>query len=213
MGTPVKNFHADNFHLLCDRLGRKDKELKAIIDTYGYPPLWTRPPGFATLVHIILEQQVSLASAKAAFIKLTEKLTQITPRNLLQLTDEEMRACYFSRQKMKYVRHLAEAILSDDLNLDEISSLPDDLIRQELKRIKGVGDWTADIYLLFALQRTDVFPTGDLAMVSAFKEIKNLNGGISKDQMIALSIKWSPHRSVATMILWHYYIRKRGLKV
>lgn len=212
MATAIKSFHTGNFHLLCDRLGRKDKELKAIIDKYGYPPMWTRPQGFPTLVHIILEQQVSLASAKAAFIKLKEKLTDITPSGLLLLTDEEMKACYFSRQKMWYARHLAEAIRSEKLKLHEISSFPDDEIRQELKRIKGIGDWTADIYLLFALQRTDVFPIGDLAMVNAFREIKKLNGA-SKEEMIALSKIWSPHRSVATMLLWHYYIRKRGLKI
>lgn len=209
----IKYFHADNFHLLCDRLGRKDKELKAIIEVYGYPPMWTRPPGFATLIHIILEQQVSLASAKAAFLKLTEKLGHITPASLLLLSDEEMKACYFSRQKMLYARHLAENIVSNGLDLEAISALPDDHIRLALKRIKGIGDWTADIYLIFALQRTDVFPVGDLAMVNAFKEVKKLKNGISREEMISVSKIWSPHRSVATMLLWHYYIRKKGLRV
>ena len=207
-----KQFHADNFLPICNELAGIDKDLGAIIQTYGYPTMWTRPPGFATLVYIILEQQVSLASAKAAFTRLQERLTPLTPDNLLLLTDEEMRACYFSRQKMQYVRHLATAIVSKQLKIDELSSLPDQQVRKELRQIKGIGDWTADIYLMFALQRTDVFPVGDLAMVNAFKEIKKLNG-ISREEIIQLSKAWSPHRSIATMLLWHYYIRKKGIKI
>jgi DNA-3-methyladenine glycosylase II len=209
----IKSFHPDNFHLLCDQLGRKDNELKSIIDNYGYPPMWNRPPGFSTLVHIILEQQVSLASAKAAFIKLNEKLGDLTPENLLQLTDEEMKACYFSRQKMNYARHLAQTIQKGELNLLQLSDLPDTTIREALKRIKGIGDWTADIYLLFALQRTDVFPTGDLAMMNAFKELKKLHAATAREEIIGMAEKWKPHRSVATMLLWHYYIQKRGIRV
>lgn len=209
----IETFHADNFQWLCDQLAKKDKALGSIIETYGYPPMWTRSPGFATLIHIILEQQVSLASAKAAFIKLKERLVEITPAGLLALTDEEMRACYFSRQKMVYARHLAQAIQENDLNLVDMSGLPDEHVRFALKRIKGIGDWTADIYLIFALQRTDVFPIGDLAMVNAFKEVKKLDDGISKEELNNLSEIWSPHRSIATMLLWHYYIKKRGLIV
>ena len=180
---------------------------------YGYPPLWSRPQGFSTLIHIILEQQVSLASARAAYMKLQEQLTEITPERLLKLSDDEMKACYFSRQKMKYARYLAEAIISNALNLDEFPQFPDDIIRQRLKQIKGIGDWTADIYLLFALQRTDIFPVGDLAMVQAFREIKKLQPGTTREEMVVISQQWSPHRSIATMLLWHYYIRKKGLTV
>lgn len=207
----IERFHADNFQSICDKLAKKDKGLRAIIKTYGYPPMWTRPPGFATLIHIILEQQVSLASAKAAFLKLKERLVEITPAGLLALTDEEMRACYFSRQKMAYARHLAQAIQVNDLNLVDMSGLPDEHVRFALKRIKGIGDWTADIYLIFALQRTDVFPTGDLAMVNAFKEVKKIDNNVTKDELNNLSEIWSPHRSIATMLLWHYYIKKRGI--
>jgi DNA-3-methyladenine glycosylase II len=218
MKTTVKKeetlrFHKANFSALCDVLSKKDLHLKNIVRQYGYPPMWTRPANFQTLIHIILEQQVSLASAKAAFLKLKEKLVTITPEKLLQLTDAELKACYFSRQKIVYARHLATAIVSKQLNLKKLSLLPDEKIREELKRIKGIGDWTVDIYLLFALQRTDIFPTGDLAMVNAFKEIKRLEKQVSKEEVIALSENWKPHRSVATMILWHYYIQKRGLRI
>jgi DNA-3-methyladenine glycosylase II len=207
------SFHRDNFHSLCDQLGNRDKALKAIITKYGYPPLWSRPADFSTLIHIILEQQVSLASAKAAFDKLKAKLGSITPENLIKLTDEEMKACYFSRQKTEYARHLAEAIIEKKLKLKELSTLPDIMIREELKRIKGIGDWTADIYLLFALQRTDIFPTGDLAMINAFKEIKELEKQVTKEEIIELAEIWKPWRSIATMLLWHYYIQKRGIRI
>jgi DNA-3-methyladenine glycosylase II len=206
-------FDKANFSSLCDLLSKKDQHFKIIIEQYGYPPMWTRPASFPTLIHIILEQQVSLASAKAAFVKLKEKLGTITPLKLLLLTDSEMRSCYFSRQKMVYARHLAGAIVSKKLNLKKLSLLPDEKIREELKRIKGIGDWTADIYLLFALQRADIFPTGDLAMINAFKEIKQLKKPVTKEEIITISEIWKPHRSIATMLLWHYYIQKRGLRI
>lgn len=206
-------FHKANFSSICDLLSKKDLHLKTILRQYGYPPMWTRPANFQTLIHIILEQQVSLASAKAAFVKLKEKLGIITPEKVLLLTDAEMKACYFSRQKIVYARHLAEGIVSKQLDLKKLSKLPDEKIREELKRIKGIGDWTVDIYLLFALQRTDIFPTGDLAMINAFKEIKQVEKQISKEEIITLSESWKPHRSVATMLLWHYYIQKRGLRI
>ena len=206
-------FNKANFSSLCDLLSKKDPDFKTIIKQYGYPPMWTRPATFPTLIHIILEQQVSLASAKATFVRLKEKLVTITPEKLLLLTDAEMRACYFSRQKTVYARHLAEAIVSKRLNLKKLSFQPDEKIRQELKCIKGIGDWTADIYLLFALQRTDIFPTRDLAMINAFKEIKQLKTLVTKGEIIVLSKNWQPHRSIATMLLWHYYIQKRGLRI
>lgn len=207
------SFHADNFHLLCDELVKKDSSLAAIVESYGYPPMWTRPQGFASLVHIILEQQVSLASARAAFNKLCEKIGVITPANLMRLSDEEMRACYFSRQKMKYVRHLSEMLLSGELQLEQFSRATQDDIRRKLKSVKGIGDWTVDVYLIFALQRTDIFPIGDLALVQAMKDIKNLPKEVSRDELITISVLWSPYRSIASFLLWHYYLRKKGINI
>jgi DNA-3-methyladenine glycosylase II len=205
-------FHKDNFHQLCDILSRKDKDLKQIIKKYDHPPMWTRPATFSTLIHIILEQQVSLASAKAAFIKLKEKVKTITPQKLLLMTDAEMKACYFSRQKMVYARHLSQSILSKKLDLKKLPSLADHEIKNELKQVKGIGDWTADVYLLFALQRTDLFPTGDLAMMNALKEIKQLSKHTSTETILTIAENWRPYRSIATMILWHYYLQKRVLR-
>jgi DNA-3-methyladenine glycosylase II len=174
--------------------------------------MWTRSQNFQTLIHIILEQQVSLASARAALNKLRERVGTVTPKKMLTLSDEELRACYFSRQKTVYARCLANAIVSRQINLKRLSSHEDSEIRQQLKTIKGIGDWTVDVYLLFALQRADVFPLGDLAMVTALKEIKQLPKQVSQDKLLRLADDWRPYRSVATMLLWHYYIQKKGIK-
>ena len=205
-------FNRQNFHSLCHQLAKKDKHLKSIIREYGYPPVWTRAANFQTLIHIILEQQVSLASARAALNKLKERLGTITPGKLLILSDQELKACYFSRQKIVYARSLAEAIISKRINLKKMSALDDAEIRQQLKTIKGIGDWTVDVYLLFALQRTDVFPLGDLAMVNALKEIKQLPVETSQEKLLSLAETWRPYRSIATMLFWHHYIQKRRIK-
>ncbi|MFI5186834.1 MAG: DNA-3-methyladenine glycosylase family protein, partial [Chitinophagales bacterium] len=113
-------FNKDNFHSLCDRLSKKDKALNAVIKKFGYPPVWTRTASFQTLIHIILEQQVSLPSARAALNKLKEKLGIITPGKLLALSDAELKACYFSRQKMVYAKCLAQAIVSKQIDLKKL---------------------------------------------------------------------------------------------
>jgi DNA-3-methyladenine glycosylase II len=206
-------FHKGNFYLLCKRLARKDNDLKQILEKHGYPPMWTRPATFSTLVLTILEQQVSLASAYAAFKKLKEKIKSVTPENILALTDAELRTCYFSRQKIIYARELANAIKNNQLNLNQLSLATEEEVRHELKKIKGIGDWTADVYLMHALQRTDLFPLGDIALVNSLKEIKQLPIHITKEEMLAIAETWRPYRTIASMILWHAYIQKRGIKI
>ena len=175
--------------------------------------MWRRTNTFQTLILIILEQQVSLASAWAAFTKLRKKIKYITPARVLAITDEELRSCYFSRQKTVYARELARAFISKEIRLRKMVGHHDDDIRETLKKIKGIGDWTVDVYLLFALQRSDVFPHGDLAMINAFKEVKGLSAKTGKEKIIEMAEAWRPYRSVATMILWHHYLsrRKKGI--
>jgi DNA-3-methyladenine glycosylase II len=201
-----EQFSKSNFHTICDHLALQDADLAAIITAYGYPPMWSRPNTFETLVHIILEQQVSLASALSALNKLKERVQELTPSRLLLLTDEEMRACYCSRQKTIYIKYLAETLLSGQLNLTELEHLPNDAIRTKLITLKGIGNWTIDVYLMFVLQRADIFPIGDLAAVNAFKRVKGLATGISKEEIIEIAAQWQPYRTVATMLLWHYYL-------
>lgn len=206
-------FSKDNFHSICNLLSEKDKTLKAIIDEYGLPPMWTRPAIFQSLILTILEQQVSLASAYSAFKKLKEKIGFVTPKKILALSDAELKSCYFSRQKIIYVRELATAIITKKLNLKKLALLTDEEIRTELKKIKGIGDWTVDVYLMHALQRSDLFPLGDIALVNSLKHVKQLHPKTTKEEMLAIAESWRPYRTVASMILWHAYIQRKGIKV
>jgi DNA-3-methyladenine glycosylase II len=199
-------FDKSNYQIICDKLATKDADLQKIIDTHGYPPFWSRANSFESLVHIILEQQVSLASALSALNKLKERVQELTPARILLLTDEEMRACYVSRQKNGYIKYLAEALLSGQLKLDEFHDLPDDEIRKQLVALKGIGNWTADVYLMFALQRADIFPIGDLAAVNALKRVKHLPAQTTSEEMLEITAQWKPYRTLAAMLLWHYYL-------
>ncbi len=159
-----------------------------------------------------MEQQVSLASALSAFNKLKAKLGDITPKNVLSLTDKEMKAAYFSRQKILYARNLAEAILSEKLNVQSLENLPDVEAKHELKKIKGIGDWTADIYLLMALLRADVMPKGDLALHVAWQKLKKLTERPNSDDFLRIAEKWKPFRAVAARLLWHFYLSAKDSK-
>ncbi|XZF12781.1 DNA-3-methyladenine glycosylase family protein [Chitinophagaceae bacterium MMS25-I14] len=205
-------FNAENYHALCEYLAGRDSHLKTILDAHGYPPMWIRENTFETLVHIILEQQVSLASALAALNKLKEQIKYITPDIVLQLSDEEMRACFVSRQKTGYIRGLAQAIKEGTINLETFAAMPDDEIRNRLINLKGIGNWTIDVYLMFTLQRADIFPIGDLAAVNAVKRLKQLAPATTREEILEISESWKPYRSVASMMLWHYYLCNTGKK-
>ena len=213
MGQTISTFNADNFHRLCRKLAKKDGELAAIIREHDYPPMWTRPATFQSLILFILEQQVSLASAYAAFKKLKERIGYVTPEKILRLTDQDLRDCYFSRQKIVYARELAGIIRSRKLKLNKFALLADEEVRSELIKIKGIGHWTADVYLMHSLQRTDLFPLGDIALVNSLKEVKQLPKDTTKERMLEIAEAWRPNRTVAAMILWHAYIKKRGIKI
>lgn len=202
----LNTFSPSSLRSRCDDLAASDPDLAAIIRTHGYPPMWNRPNTFETLVHIILEQQVSLASALAALNKLRERIREITPQNVLLLSDAELKACYFSRQKTSYVRFLAESVMNRHIDLQALTQLPDDAVRSTLTSLKGIGNWTVDVYLIFVLRRADIFPLGDLAAVNALKRIKNLPKDTHRDLLLPLIERWKPHRTIATMLLWHFYL-------
>lgn len=208
----IQTFNEDNFNTLCDAVAAGDEHLKSIIDTHGYPPLWSRTPTFATLIHIILEQQVSLASAKAALVKLQEKIGLITPDKVLLLTDEELKACYFSRQKIIYARHLADAVAQGTIKIESLEQMENDEIRVQLKKLKGIGDWTVDVFLIMVLHRTDVFAPGDIALLKSIKEVKNLPMDTPKEKLLQITEGWQPYRTVACYLLWHAYLEKRKAK-
>ena len=196
----------ENLPLYCQQLADKDTDLAFVFQNFGTPPLWKREANFATLIHIILEQQVSLASALSAFNKLKAKLGSITPEGVLSLTDDELKAAYFSRQKILYARNLAETIVSGQLNLPSLENLPNEEVKIELKKIKGIGDWTADIYLLMAMLRADVMPKGDLALHVAWQGLKQSEARPTSDEFQQIAQKWKPFRAVAARLLWHYYL-------
>lgn len=193
----------------CDSLARRDLDLAQILETHGYPPLWHREPGFPTLLHIILEQQVSLASAKAAFEKLRQRLGAVTPEGFLTLSDEELKACFFSRQKTRYGRALAEAVVSGKLDLESLTHHPNEAVRTALVQLPGIGTWTADIYLMMALRRPDVFPLGDLAAVNALKSVKRLPRDTPREALAEIAETFRPHRTAATFLLWNHYLREK----
>ncbi len=194
------------------KLIERDRDLAKIVDAYGYPPQWQRKPGFPTVIRIILEQQVSYASAKAAFERLNKAVDNLTPASFLSLDDAELKAIGFSRQKTRYGRELAQAIVDRSLDLASLDKLDDLTIRKKLTTIKGIGDWTVDIYLMMALQRLDVFPSKDLAVAIAIKEIKNLDTRPKAAELESITQSWQPYRAVATQILWHYYLNRQLLK-
>ena len=198
-----------SFSSICDLLGEQDADLKNIIVQFSYPPYWSRKPGFETLIHIILEQQVSLASAKSALNKLQARIGKITPENVASLSDEELKACYFSRQKIQYARHLAKALLAKHLDLKKLAQEPDNAVKVSLKELPGIGDWTADIYLMMALHRPDCFPLGDIALVKSLKGIKNLPKDTLREDLQIISDTWKPYRTVAAYLLWHSYLSKK----
>jgi DNA-3-methyladenine glycosylase II len=195
-----------SYHRGLTELSERDDDLGRILDRLGPPPMWDREPGFATLIHIILEQQVSLASARSCFDKLLAIVDELTPALLLELDDDTFKKAGFSRQKTEYARILAGALNDGELDLDGLADLPDEEVRERLMSLKGIGRWTADIYLLMALGRTDVWPVGDLALVVAAQRVKRLDARPSPQEFGALGDAWRPWRSVAARLLWHHYL-------
>jgi DNA-3-methyladenine glycosylase II len=187
-------------------LGRADAHLAGVLTRHGMPPLWGREPGFATLVQIILEQQVSLASGRAAFGRVLAVAGRMTHRNVARLSEAQLRGAGLTRQKAAYVRGLALSIMSGETDLDAIGTYEDDKAHAELVRLKGIGPWSADIYLLMALGRRDVWPRHDLALASAMREVKGLRSLPTPERQLEIAESWRPWRAVAARILWHHYL-------
>lgn len=193
-------------------LTKKDKQLQAVVEKYGPPPLWNREAGFHSLVKIILEQQVSLASAQVAYNKLLDTINPLTPEGFLKLNDESLKDIGFSRQKARYCRLLAESIKSGELDLDSLAEKDNQTVMKTLTGLKGIGPWTASIYLLMVLLRHDVWPEGDLALQVSMKEVYGLDDIPSKEMAARKAEDWKPWRSVGARILWHSYLSKRANK-
>lgn len=190
-----------------DLLIASDAVLQSIVEIYGYPEPQFREQGFAAMAYIILEQQVSIVSAKATYARLAEALEGVTPESATAASDEIFRSAGVSRQKTAYIKDMAMKVLAGELDFTSFPSKTESEIREELLRIKGVGNWSIEVYLMFCLQSEDIIPLGDIAIVNTMKEFWP---GISKDEMVIISERWKPYRTAAAYVLWHHYLRKRG---
>jgi DNA-3-methyladenine glycosylase II len=187
-------------------LAAADPALGAVVERFGPPPLWAREPGFPTLVHLILEQQVSLASAQAAFDRLRAAADPLTPRSMLRLDDAQLLAVGFSRQKARYARALASAVEDGSMDIDGLASLDDDAVDASLTALPGIGPWTSTIYRLMVLGRPDAWPVHDIALAQALAEVRGLDARPDATAMLTLAEAWRPWRAVAARILWHHYL-------
>lgn len=186
---------------------KRDKVFQQILNLYGEPIITTRPQGFDSLCKLIIEQQVSLAAAKACYLKLEGFLGVVNPENILKATDENLRNNGISKQKAGYLKALAIAVLNNELPLETLSEKSEDQIKAALTAIKGIGNWTAEVYMMFCLQKENVFPVGDIALQTTLKELYPIS---SKEEMILLSEQWKPYTSLATYFFWHYYLKERN---
>jgi len=191
-------------------LARRDPDLARILMAHGPPPLWSRPPGFPTLVKIILEQQVSLASAASIFNRLKKAVVPFVPERFVEMGETPLRKLGLTRQKAAYCVHLAQTIVDKRLPLRRLSQFPDAEVQTALMQVKGLGAWSADVYLLMVLRRPDIFPSTDLALLAAVTELKELATRISPAELTAMAEAWRPYRSVAARMLWQYYLARRG---
>ena len=197
----------DTLATACTELADRDRTLRTLLARNGLPPMWTRRPGYATLVQLILEQQVSLDSARATYARLQRTARTVTPAALLALDATALRQIGFSRQKARYVHALSRQIEDGELNLRTLARTSAEEARGTLLSILGVGPWTADVYLLMALRHPDVWPPGDVALEQAFAEHKTPRSERGRERILN---RWRPWRSVAARVLWHDYLAQRG---
>ena len=184
-----------------------DQDFARTLAQLGPPPLWEREPGFVTLIRIILEQQVSLASADAMFQRLKSNIKPLTPITVIEAGQSFLRSFGVTRQKAGYFINVARAIESGQLDLEALAQESDEIAIEKLTSVNGIGQWTAKIYLLMALCRPDVWPLGDVALATAFKNLKGRTERPTQAELSEIAQAWRPHRATAARMLWHYYLK------
>ncbi len=207
----IRTIDDETMDAVLTELSERSAVIAEIIGEYGRPLLWRREPGFASLVYTILEQQVSLSSAKATYEKLISYVGNLTPESILRMSDSDFRTLGFSRQKIEYCRTIAELIERGVLDLESLNDKSDDHVRTVLTNIRGIGRWSADIYLLHSLGRPDVWPVGDLALQVAVGERLNLESRPDQKELERIGEPFRPWRSVAARVFWQYYLTDRGI--
>jgi len=183
-----------------------DDGMADILENLGTPPLWDRQPGFETLIRIILEQQVSLVSADAMYRRLQDNIQPITPETVIAAGEMHLRSFGVTRQKASYFVNVAVAIQSGELDLAALENDADEIAIEKLTAVKGVGPWTAKIYLLMVLCRPDVWPVGDVALATAVKNLRGWEIRPTQVELSEIAKSWRPHRATAARLLWHYYL-------
>ena len=205
INTPV-SLNKESLGVAAKSVALMDKDFARILAQLGPPPLWEREPGFVTLIRIILEQQVSLASADAMFQRLKKNINPLTPTTVNEAGESFLRSFGVTRQKAGYFINVAQAIQSGELDLEALAQESDEIAIEKLTSVKGVGQWTAKIYLLMALCRPDVWPVGDVALATAFKNLKGRAERPTQPELSEIVQAWRPHRATAARMLWHYYL-------
>ena len=191
-----------------ETLSARDRDLESIYKIHGVPPMWARRPGFPTLLRIVLEQQVSLVSARSMFGRLKSNISPFTPEAFIESGEAYLRSLGVTRQKAHYCVQVAHAFTEGHLN--EIGRMNDEEAHATLLGIKGIGPWTANIYLLMALRRPDIWPDGDVALATAVGKLRKMNARPSFTQLAQIAEVWRPYRSVAARMLWQYYLAERA---
>lgn len=192
------------------QLAALDPDLERLFARLGTPPLWAREPGFATLVQIILEQQVSLKAAHTMFQRVCAYLGEMTPQTIMIAGESGLKALGLTRQKARYCHGLAERVATGQLALEQLETLSDEDGRQALLAVPGLGPWSVDVYYLMALRRADVWPRGDLALAAALQDLKGLDAPATRQQQQQFTEAWSPWRGVAARMLWAHYLDTRS---
>jgi DNA-3-methyladenine glycosylase II len=200
----IRTITSRNLSLAVTELAERDPDMARISLLVGVPPLRLREPGFGSLIKIICAQQVSTASARAIVGRLEAACEPLEPQWILNTGEDGLRRLGFSRQKATYAMGIADALIAGRIDLDVVARMPDEESIATLTSLKGIGRWTAEVYLLFALRRPDLWPIGDLAIVSAVQRIKGLEERPGRDAMLSYGELWKPLRSVAARMLWHY---------
>lgn len=186
-------------------LSKLDPDLAAAVEQVGPPEPRHRPAGFETLLYTVISQQISAQAARAVKSRVTALMSVVSAENLLQLDDSELRHAGLSFRKISYAKDLAAAILGGSFDIDGLAGMSDQAAIESITALRGFGRWSAEVYLMFSLDRQDIFPTGDLALQQALRRLKGCDGKPTPAQAGALVAHWSPWRTVGALFLWHYY--------